>query len=84
MTQIVEAKQSGFPTTPSPPPLIDPQRRQAEFYRLDDDGIFRPAPVGDDDIFRSTVLDSLWLDVNWLWQRPLPSLLSVLKEWRLI
>jgi Uma2 family endonuclease len=64
--------------------LIDPQRRQAEFYRLGNDGIYRPIPVGDDGIFRSAVLNGLWLKVDWLWQQPLPHLSSVLKEWRLI
>ena len=64
--------------------LIDPLRRQAEFYRLGDDGIFHTVPIGDDGIFRSEVLDGLWLRVDWLWRQPLPALLSVLKDWRLI
>jgi Uma2 family endonuclease len=64
--------------------LIDPRRRQAEFYRLGDDGIYRFVPVGSDGIFHSTVLDGLWLRVDWLWQEPLPLLSSVLKEWGLI
>jgi Uma2 family endonuclease len=64
--------------------LIDPLRRQAEWYRLGEDGIFRPLPAGDDGIFRSTVLDGLWLQVEWLWQDPLPLLLTVLKGWELV
>jgi Uma2 family endonuclease len=64
--------------------LIDPLRRQAEWYRLGEDGIFRPLPVGDDGIFRSTVLAGLWLHVAWLWQDPLPLLLTVLKDWELV
>jgi Uma2 family endonuclease len=64
--------------------LIDPLRRQAEWYRLGKDGIFRPLSVGDDGIFRSTVLDGLWLQVEWLWQESLPLLLTVLQEWELI
>jgi Uma2 family endonuclease len=64
--------------------LIDPLRRQAEWYRLGEDGIFRPLPVGDDGIFRSTVLAGLWLHVEWLWQDPLPLLLTVLKDWELV
>jgi Uma2 family endonuclease len=63
--------------------LIDPQRRQAEFYVLDEAGIYRLAPITDG-IFRSTVLDGLWLKVDWLWQEPLPPVLSVLKEWGLV
>ena len=64
--------------------LIDPVRRQAEFYRLGDDGIYQLVPVGADGIFRSAVLDGLQLQVDWLWQEPLPTLLTVLKEWGLV
>jgi Uma2 family endonuclease len=62
--------------------LIDPQRRQAEFYQLGENGVYAPMPVGDDGIFRSGVLPGLWLRVEWLWQPP--PLLSVLKEWGLV
>ncbi|HIE27934.1 TPA: Uma2 family endonuclease [Candidatus Poribacteria bacterium] len=62
--------------------LIDPLRKQAEFYRLGEDGIYRFVPIGDDGIFRSSVLEGLWLKVDWLWQTPLP--LSVLREWKLV
>lgn len=64
--------------------LIDPQRKQAEFYLLGDDGIYRLAAVGNDGIFHSRVLDGLYLRVEWLWQEPLPTLLSVLKEWKIV
>jgi len=64
--------------------LIDPLREQAEFYCLGDDGIYRLAPVGEDGIFRSVVLEGLWLRADWLWQEPLPPLMSVLKEWGLV
>jgi Uma2 family endonuclease len=64
--------------------LLDPLRRQAEFYRLGPDGIYRLVPIGEDGVFRSAVLDGLWLKVEWLWQEPPPLLLSALKEWKLI
>ncbi|MDT5121560.1 MAG: hypothetical protein QOC96_1042 [Acidobacteriota bacterium] len=64
--------------------LIDPVRKQAEFYRLGDDGIYQIVTVGEDGIFRSVVLKGLSLKVDWLWQEPLPMLLSVLKEWGLV
>jgi Uma2 family endonuclease len=64
--------------------LIDPMRKQAEFYLRDEEGIYRLANIGDDGIFHSRVLDGLYLKVEWLWQEPLPTLLSVLKEWQLI
>jgi Uma2 family endonuclease len=64
--------------------VLDPLRRQAECYTLGADGIYRPIAVDSDGILRSTVLEGLWLRVEWLWQEPLPSLLSVLKAWGLV
>jgi Uma2 family endonuclease len=64
--------------------LIDPARKQAEFYRLGSDGIYSAVPDGNDGIFRSSVIEGLWLKVDWLWQDPLPTLMSILKEWGLV
>jgi Uma2 family endonuclease len=64
--------------------LIDPVRKQAEFHYLNEERIYQLVPVGDDHIFNSRVLDGLRLNVEWLWQEPLPLLMSVLKEWKLI
>ncbi len=64
--------------------LIDPLRKQAEFYLLGEDSIYRLAPTGESNIFHSRVLDGLYLKVEWLWQEPLPTLLSVLKEWKIV
>lgn len=64
--------------------LIDPLRKQAEFYLLGDDHIYRLAPIGEDGIFRSVVLKGLELKVDWLWQEPLPPLLGVLREWKIV
>lgn len=64
--------------------LIDPERRQAEFYGLNKNGIFEFLPVDADGKFRSRVLKNLELRVEWLWQEPLPTVLDVLKEWKLI
>lgn len=60
--------------------LIDPLRQQAEFYQLGADGLYRPSPIDDQGIYRSAVLKGLWIKVAWLWQTPLPPVLSVLKE----
>lgn len=64
--------------------LIDPVRKQAEFYQLGTDRIYMSTSVSDDGIFNSTVIEGLWLKVDWLWQEPLPTLMSVLKEWGLV
>ncbi|HXM35779.1 MAG TPA: Uma2 family endonuclease [Pyrinomonadaceae bacterium] len=64
--------------------ILDPVRKQAEFFRLGLEGIYSTVVVGDDGIFHSAVLDGLWLKVDWLWQEPLPPLMSVLKDWGLV
>jgi Uma2 family endonuclease len=63
--------------------LIDPLRKQAEFYLLGRNGVYQLAPVRDG-VFRSTVLKGLWLKVAWLWKNPRLSILAVQKEWKLI
>jgi Uma2 family endonuclease len=63
--------------------LIDPIRRHAEFYRLGDDGLFQPMAVTGG-VFHSSVLDGLWLRLEWLWEEPPPSLMTVLREWKLL
>lgn len=64
--------------------LIDPIRGQAEFYRLGEDGIYHTINVDKDGIFRSEAIKGLWLKTEWLWQEPLPMLMSILKEWGLV
>jgi len=64
--------------------LLDPERRQAEFYLRGNDGIYRLVQPGSDGIYRSKVLAGLWLKVEWLWPPLPPPIMDVLKEWRLI
>jgi Uma2 family endonuclease len=64
--------------------LIDRLLKQAEFYQPGPDGTFHLAAIGEDEVFHSAALPGLWLKVDWLWQEPLPSLVSVLKEWGLV
>lgn len=63
--------------------LIDPLRKQAEFYLRGRDGVYHLAPI-ENGIFHSVVLKGLWLKVAWLWKKPRPSVLAVQKEWKLI
>jgi Uma2 family endonuclease len=60
--------------------VIDPDRRRAEFHLLGADAAYSPVQQIDG-VYRSTVLDGLWLCVDWLWQDPLPSIFGVLQEW---
>ena len=59
--------------------LIDPQKRTANFYLLGEDGLYHEVIVGDG-IYRSAVLDGLWIRIEWLWQDPTPPLLDVLSR----
>ena len=58
--------------------LIDPQRKQAEFYLLGRDRIYQAADLADG-IFRSSVLKGFWIKTSWLWQDPPPSTLAILR-----
>jgi Uma2 family endonuclease len=41
--------------------IVDPIRKQAEFYRLNHEGAYDLVERGDDGVFRSAVLEGLWL-----------------------
>jgi len=62
--------------------LIDPERRQVEFYRLNADGFYGLAPTPEG-VFQSEVLPEFFLRVAWLWQEPLPTI-AALKELKLL
>jgi Uma2 family endonuclease len=64
--------------------VIDPERRQVDFYQRGGNGIYVSAMPSLEGIYQSSVLPGLWLKVDWLWQKPLPSVISVLQEWKLI
>jgi Uma2 family endonuclease len=64
--------------------LLDPENRQAEFYLLDTDGSYQPVLLDAEGVYHSAVLSGLWLQVDWLWQRPHPPLLEVLRAWGLL
>jgi Uma2 family endonuclease len=64
--------------------LIDPENRQAEFYLRDTQGRYQPIPPDAEGVYHSAVLSGLWLNAAWLWQRPHPPLLEVLKAWGLL
>ena len=64
--------------------LVDPQRRQAGFYSLSEQGVYEAVMPDGEGRFESRVLPGLWIRVEWLWQEPLPPLLGILKEWGLV
>ena len=64
--------------------LIDPLRKQAEFYLRGTDGFFRSVPPDADGRYHCPTLPGVWVQVEWLWQDPSPNVLDVLKEWGLL
>jgi len=60
--------------------LIDPLRRQAEFYRLGDDQRYHLTLPTAEGIYHSLSLAGFWLKVDWLWQDPLPDELDILRQ----
>lgn len=63
--------------------LLDPETPRADFFVRDANGRFAPAALDTNGAYHSTVLPGFWLCVGWLWQRPLPKLTNVLREWGL-
>jgi Uma2 family endonuclease len=59
--------------------LIDPEREQAEFYRLDERGRYQIVPVDADATYRSQVVPGFWLRVDWLWRDPPPTAVEALQ-----
>jgi len=58
--------------------IIDPLSQQAEFYLLRD-GKYVAMEVNQG-VIRSLTLPGFWLQVDWLWQRPLPNPLETAKK----
>jgi Uma2 family endonuclease len=64
--------------------LLDPEANEAIFYQLQPNGVYTASAVEADGIYRSAVIVGLWIDVDWLWQRPLPDPFDILRQWGLI
>lgn len=64
--------------------LVDPEIERADFYSLGEDGRFRRLEPDENRVFRSLVLQDFWLNVEWLWQNPLPPVLQILEELGLV
>ncbi len=62
--------------------LIDPIRQQVECYRLTGSHyqLINPAQG----IYKTPLLPDFFIQINWLWQDPLPPVLTVLKQLQLL
>jgi Uma2 family endonuclease len=59
--------------------IIDPLKTQALFLGLKAGG-YEPLPLDADHIFHCTVIPNFWLDVHWLFAKPLPRAYHCLKQ----
>lgn len=73
--KYLEYEQAGIPEYW----LLDPDRRQAEFYELGADGRYRLALAGAAGVYESRALAGFRLPLEWLWQEPLPRLRDALR-----
>ena len=64
--------------------IIDPNRRTANFYNLDENSKYKLRYPSAEDKFESRVIEGLWIKTDWLWQKELPNLMDVLKDWKLV
>ena len=60
--------------------LIDPDEEWAEFWVLKPSGRYHLAMEGREGEYRSQAIEGFWLRVEWLWQKPLPSVDEVMLE----
>ena len=54
--------------------LIDPRphQQQADFYVLGEDKLYHAAPLSESGRYHAAAMPHFWLDIDWLWQEPLP------------
>lgn len=64
--------------------IIDPERQRVEWHQRGEDGLYELSSPDAEGVYRSRVLPGLWMREAWLWQRPLPIRMDVLREWKLI
>ena len=64
--------------------IVDPELRRADFYRLDPQARYRLVEPDAEGKYHSAAIPGFWLRVEWLWQEPLPPVLTVLRELGLI
>lgn len=60
--------------------LIDPLRRWVECYQMGEEGCYETIFAGRENICRARAIPGFWLRIEWLWQQPLPPVLTVLRE----
>jgi Uma2 family endonuclease len=64
--------------------LLDLGERRADFYLLGPEGHYERQEGDERRICRSHVIPGSWLEVDWLFQQPLPPIFEALKELGLV
>lgn len=59
--------------------LIDPDLQRAEFYRLNDQGLYQSQPLDIENRYYSQALPGFWFKPAWFWLQPLPDAQDLLK-----
>lgn len=60
--------------------LVDPIREQVEFYKLGADSQYHLILPDAEGLYHSEAVPGFQFKVSWLWQKPLPSVLTILRE----
>lgn len=79
-TKTGEYRQGGVPEYWT----LDPTQQEAIFRQLQADGTYLQIQPDENGIYYSSSMRRLWININWLWQNPLPKILSILRQWGLI
>lgn len=61
--------------------LLDPELKTADFFVLGAQGRYEAHAPTAEGIYYSAALPGFWMNVQWLWQDPLPTGRQVRKEW---
>ncbi len=62
--------------------VIDPIYEKMNIYYLNEHGKYE-AQKAENKILKSKVLPGFWIKPEWLWQEPLPNVISIAKELRI-
>ena len=63
---------------------LNPMEQRPQFWQLQADGTYLAVAPDENGIYHSAAMAGLWINVNWLWQNPLPAILDVLRQWGLV
>ena len=57
--------------------IIDPDTKHVDFFVLTQEGRYERVQEDAAGIYHSSILTDFWINVNWLWQCPMPSIIDV-------